>query len=299
MRPFAAALAVILAVALSAGSAHSEVPAASAAAGCADDAGWDDPVPPIRLHGNTWYVGTCGISAILVTSPKGHVLLDAGTEKSAQLVEANIRAAGFRPQDIHYILNSHGHHDHAGGIAYLQKISGATVLARRPSAWTLENGRSDATDPQFGTTPPFPAISHVRTIGDRDVVKVGPLRLTAHATPGHTPGSTSWTWRSCDAGDCIDIAYVDSVSAISSPGYRFGDEAAHPGASRAFRDSLASIAGLPCDALITPHPSGSNLWDRVGARATGTFAEPRACRDYAESASKRLDARVAEESKIP
>ena len=117
---------------------------------CSDDAGWDDPSPPFHVFGNTWYVGTCGVTALLVTSPQGHVLLDGGTAKGAALIEANIRSAGFRVEDVRYIVGSHEHFDHAGGIAALQKSSGAKVVAREPAAVVLERGRSDRGDPQFG-----------------------------------------------------------------------------------------------------------------------------------------------------
>ena len=82
---------------------------------------WDKPAPPVRIHGNTYYVGTCGIAAILVTGSAGHVLIDGGTERGADLVAASIRELGFRVSDIRFILTSHEHLDHAGGIATLQR----------------------------------------------------------------------------------------------------------------------------------------------------------------------------------
>lgn len=271
-------------------------PAAAAAPGCPADAGWDEPSPPYRLHGDTWYVGTCGISALLVTSPEGHVLLDGGTAAGAALIEANIRAAGFRVEDVRYIAGSHEHFDHAGGIAALQRASGAAVVAREPAARVLERGASDRDDPQFGVLEDMAPVPRVRRIADGEVLALGPLRLTAHATPGHTPGSTSWTWRSCEAGRCLDIAYVDSLTAISAPGYRFGDEAAHPGYLADFRRTLEKVAALPCDVLVTPHPAASGLWSRLGPGADRPLAHEGACRDYATQGRTRLDARLAREA---
>ena len=57
---------------------------------------WDKPAPPVRIHANTYLVGTCGISSILITGSEGHVLIDGGTEQGADLIAANIRALGFR-----------------------------------------------------------------------------------------------------------------------------------------------------------------------------------------------------------
>lgn len=263
---------------------------------CAANASWNDPAKPRRLYGNTWYVGTCGLSAILVTSPEGHVLIDGATEKAAPMIEENIAALGFKLKDVRYILNSHEHLDHAGGFAQLQRDSGATVAVRNQAAAILEQGKSDRSDPQFLTTGAFPPVASVRHIADGETVVLGPIKLQAHATSGHTQGSTSWTWKSCQSGRCLDIVYADSLTAISDEVYRYSDEAAHPGVLAAFRKTLVTVAELPCDILLTPHPGASNLWSRVGPEATAPLVDPTACRRYATTAGKNLDARITKES---
>lgn len=286
----------LLLAALAAGHAQAAPAAAAPAARCPADAGWDTPSAPHHIHGETWFVGTCGITALLLTSPEGHVLLDGGTARGAALIEANIRALGFDLRDVRYIAGSHEHFDHAAGIAALQKASGATVVARAPAAEVLRTGRSGRDDPQYGVLEAFdPLPGEVRLIGDGQVLELGSLRLTAHATPGHTSGSTSWTWRSCEGQSCVDIAYADSLTAISDDQWRFGDEDAHPGYLAAFRRSLDAVAGLPCDILVTPHPSASDLLARIGPGADKPLAAPGACRAYADTARERLDRRLAEE----
>lgn len=286
-------------LALAASATHASptagVPSPVPGESCAADAGWNDPAKPMRLYGNTWYVGTCGLSAILITSPEGHVLIDGATGKAAPIIEENIAALGFKLKDVRYILNSHEHLDHAGGIAQLQRDSGATVVARSQAAIILEQGKSDRSDPQFLTTGPFPGVASVRRIEDRETVVVGPIKLRAHATPGHTQGSTSWTWQSCQSGRCLDIAYADSLTALSDEVYRYSDEAAHPGVLAAFRKTLVTVTGLPCDILLTPHPGASDLWSRVGSEATAPLVDPAACRRYAATASTHLDARIVKE----
>ena len=270
---------------------------ASAATGpCPAKPGWDDGARPAHIFGNTWYVGTCGISAILITSPRGHVLLDGATTRAATLIEANIRALGFKVEDIRYILSSHEHLDHAGGIARIQMDSRAIVVAREPAATTLELGENDRSDPQFGLLGPFTPISRVRRIGEGESIEIGKVRVTAHATPGHTAGSTSWTWRSCESEGCLHMVYADSLSAISAEGYRFSDEEAHPGELARFRKSLELVADLPCDILMTPHPGASHLLDRLGPGATAALVDPGACVRYAQQAAMRLDARLDQEN---
>ena len=275
---------------------HQAIPSPTTEITCAADAGWNDPATPRRLHGNTWYVGTCGISALLVTSPQGHILIDAGTPKGGVQVVENIRKLGFKPDDVRAIVFSHEHLDHAGGLAELQRATGAPVLSREPALATLERGASDRSDPQLLVLDSFPAVRNIRVIANDEVVKVGPLSLQAIATPGHTPGGTSWTWHSCDGDDCQQIVYADSLTAISDDSYRFSE---HPDYVAAFRDTLGRVAALDCDILVTPHPSASNLWSRIGPQASKPLVDCGACRGYANYASQRLDKRLADEAAAP
>lgn len=273
-----------------------EAAAAAPAAICAADAGWNDPAVPRHIHGNTWYVGTCGISALLVTSPQGHVLIDGATPQAGKQIIANIRTLGFKPEDVRYIVFSHEHFDHVGGLAELQQATGAPVLARKPAVATIKRGASDRNDPQLLVLEPFAAVANVKAISDDEEVKVGPLSLQAVPTPGHTPGGTSWTWRSCEKDDCRQVVYADSLTAISDDEYRYSDDTAHPGYLTAFRQTLARVAGLSCDILITPHPSASQLWARLGSDASQPLVNTEACKAYSETGGKRLDARLAEEA---
>ena len=250
---------------------------------------------PQHVYGNTWYVGTCGISALLVTSDRGHILIDGATTKAAPMIEANIRALGFRIKDVADILATHAHLDHAGGFAKLQHDSGAVMVARGADADAIEHGHGDRSDPQFLSVAPFPPVRHVRRIHDGESVTVAAVAVTAHATPGHTPGSTSWTWQSCEGSRCLSLAYVDSVTAVSDDEYRYSDEEQHAGVVAAFRRSLDTVSALPCDILLTPHPGASNMWSRFGERASSPLIDGNACRAYAAQAGDKFDERIAKE----
>ena len=269
--------------------------ALDAHAACKPDAKWAEPAPPLKVFGNTYFVGTCGISAILVTSDDGAVLIDAGVEAAAPLVEANIRALGVKLENVRYILNSHEHNDHVGALAALARDTHATVYAREPGASALERGRGGADDPQFRLGLTFAPVANVRRIGDGDHVKVGTIDITAHATPAHTPGSTSWTWTSCEGDRCLRMVYADSLTPVSDDGYHFSDDAAHPGYLDTYRKSIATVGALPCDILLTPHPDASDLWHRLGPDATTPLVDAAACKRYAATATKNLDARIAKE----
>lgn len=253
---------------------------------------WNTAVTPFRIFGNAYYVGPKGLSSVLITSDKGHVLIDGDLAESAPLIQANIRALGFRIEDVKYILNSHAHYDHAGGIAALQRASHATVLAGKAGAEAIEHGRGDRRDPQFESGRAFEPAQNVRSIADGETIKIGDIAITAHATPGHTPGGMTWTWQSCAGKRCLDMVYADSLSAVSDDDYRFSDDAAHPGVEAAFRRSIATVGGLPCDLLITAHPDASDFWER---KASTTLIDPGACRNYADKAQQAFDRRIANE----
>ena len=261
------------------------------ASACAGRDGWSDAAPPAKIYGNSYYVGTCGISALLIAAPDGLVLIDGATAEAAPGILANIRALGFDPKNIRYLLASHEHLDHVGGLKALQDATGATILARREAVATLTSGEPEAIDPQRGAIPPFAGVKVARELKDGETLPIRDIRLTLHATPGHTPGSTSWTWKSCEAGDCRTIAYVDSLSAVSADDYRFTD---HPDYVAMLRATFAKVPTLPCDILITPHPGASNLFARLADEAP--LVDATACKTYAEGAAKRLDERLAKEA---
>jgi metallo-beta-lactamase class B len=257
---------------------------------CAGKEGWSDPAPPVKVFGNVYNVGTCGIVVLLITGPRGHILLDAATAEAAPSIAANIQRLGFRLRDVKFIGGSHEHFDHVGGIAELQRRTGATVMSMPPAFNPFETGVLLKRDPQYGMHQPFPGSRVGRMLRDGAQVRLGPLTLTAHATPGHAPGGTSWTWRSCEGGRCVNIAYADSVSAVSRDDYRFTD---HPRYVATFRRSLAKIAALPCGLLITPHPAASNFIDRLEGKAP--LIGPGQCRAYARRGLQGLNARLARE----
>jgi metallo-beta-lactamase class B len=268
-------------------------------AACERCAGWNEPVPPFRIHGNTWYVGVRGMSSLLVITSGGLILLDAGLPQSAPLIEANIRALGHQVKDLKLILTSHAHFDHVGGVAALQRDSGAQVAASPSTAEALRLGHAVPEDPQFGYVaegavfPPLRAPVHA--LHDGEVLRLGDTALTAHFTPGHTPGSTSWSWQSCEAGRCLNLVYADSLNPISAPGFRYGAERL-----ARLRASIEAVAALPCDILVTVHPEVGGLWDRLEARGRGVQPDPLiapdSCQAYAGTMRKLLQQRVAQEA---
>ena len=222
---------------------------------CEPCAEWNEPHEGFNVFGNTWYVGTAGLGAVLITSSQGHILIDGGLPQSAPLIADNIRAAGFRLEDVKLILNTHTHYDHAGGIAALQRASGAAVAASPEAKRALENGGPLGNDPQFAfgrAHNDYAPVKGVRLVDDRETLRVGELSVTAYFTPGHTPGGTSWSWRSCEETRCLDLVYADSLNAVSAPGFKFSGNGKQRSRVAQFRKSMDVVAKLPCEVCADP-----------------------------------------------
>ena len=267
---------------------------------CDDCATWNKPREPFKVYGNTYYVGTDGLSALLVTGDAGHVLFDAGLSQSAPLIVDNVRRLGFKPDDIKLILVAHGHFDHGGGVNAIQRYTGARVAASASTAQALQRGENTPDDPQFGLGKAFngfPPVKQVDTLGDQQVVKVGKTSIVAHMIPGHSPGSTAYTWESCENGKCLDMVYADSLTSVSAPGFRYGHRL------ESFRRSIEKVAALPCDIVLSPHPQFTQVDQKLKRRAElkgqgpDPFIDRNGCRAYAADGMKRLEARILEESK--
>ena len=271
---------------------------------CADCDAWNKPFTPFKVFGNTYYVGADGVSAVLITGGGGSILLDGGLPQTAALIDANIRTLGFKTEDIRLIVNSHAHYDHSGGIAALQRLSGAAVAASPAGKRALEQGEPTKDDPQYGfgrAANAFPVVKNVRAVADGETLRIGDVAITAHHTPGHTPGATTWSWRSCEGAKCYTVVYADSLNAVSTDDFRFTGGSGTPSLIETFRRSIDKVAALPCDIILSVHPSGTGMHEKVKQRqerpAADPFLRPNGCRAYAKGAAARLDARIAEEAK--
>lgn len=259
---------------------------------CSNCASWNAEHAPFKIYGNSYYVGVDGLSSVLITSSNGHILIDGGLPQSAALIAENIERLGYSIKDVKWLLNSHAHYDHVGGLAALQRMSSAELAASEDSAQAMKSGMVLANDPQagYGDAMNFPAITGIKIIADGDSIVLGSNVVTAVFTPGHSPGGTSWSWPSCEAGKCINIVFADSLNSVSDDDYRFS---AHPDYLASFQKSIETVRNLKCDIIIAAHPSFSGLFEKASAQS---FIDPEGCRKYADDAQARLNKHLAEEA---
>jgi len=224
---------------------------------------WNQPVEPFRIVGNVYYVGAAEVTSFLVTTPKGHILLDAGMQATAPQIERNIERLGFRLRDVKILLSSHAHYDHAGGLAELQRATGARLYAGAGDVAQLARGGTD--DPQFGDKYPFPPVQVDHALHDGERITLGGVTVVAHATPGHTRGCTTYSLHT--AGH--DVVFLGSPT-VPGP-YRIVGNPLYPDAVADYRKHFAVLKALPCDVMLGAHGS---FFDLAGKRKTHKFIDP-------------------------
>jgi metallo-beta-lactamase class B len=255
----------------------------------------NQPVAPFRIVGNLHYVGASDITAFLLATHRGLILLDGGFVETAAQIRDNIARLGFKPRDVKIILNSHAHYDHAGGLAQLKAWTGARLLASAGDAPLLEAGGRG--DPLFGDTLPFPPVKVDHLLRDGEAVTLGDTTLVAHVTPGHTRGCTTWTTRVAEGGRHYDVVFVCSTTVL--PGYRLLDHPTYPGIAGDYARTFATLAALPCDVFLGSHASfydGSGKARRLreGAKPN-PFVDPQGYRAYVAQSAAAYRERLARE----
>lgn len=251
---------------------------------------WNEPTHARHIYGNSWYVGTCGISVVLIATPNGHVLIDSAPEKASVAVRQNILSLGVKLSDIKTILLTHEHHDHMGGLASMQKATGAKVLSRSNVVEVLKSGKNDRRDPQFNELAGFNPIANVHAIEDSSAIKIGNTQIQHIPMAGHAPGGSGWTWQECEKSVCKNIVFADSLGSISDDSYRYS---APDSLADALRESSQRVAKTACDILITGHGTASDLLARLdGAKP---LVDTQACVNYAQAGALRLEDRLKKE----
>jgi metallo-beta-lactamase class B len=253
-------------------------------------AAWNEPVKPFRIVGNVYYVGAAGVTSFLITTPQGHILLDGGLPETAPLIEKNIAALGFRVQDVKFLLNSHAHYDHCGGLAELKRLSGAQMVASRADAEVLESGGRVSFEGWKNSG--FPVVKVDRVIADGETVKLGDTSLTAVLTPGHTKGCTTWAMPVTESGKTYHVVFYCSTSV---PGYRLINNPKYPQIVADYEHSFAKLRRLPCDVFLAPHAGFFHLDEkraRMGQGGANPFIDPAEFRAFLDRSEQDFESEL-------
>jgi metallo-beta-lactamase class B len=270
--------------------------AVSLLASAADPQEGNRPADPFRIADNLYYVGSSDIGSYLITTAAGHILIDAGYVSTVPMIESSVATLGFKVEDIRILLNTQGHGDHAGGFAALKERTGAKLMVSAADADLIERG--GARDFSLGDTFTFPAARVDRRLRDGDTVTLGNMTLTAHLTPGHTKGCTTWTFDVHDQGrtlhvvDLCGLAILENTRVSGMPGY--------PGIAKDYERTFATLKQLPIDLFIGAHASyygGMEKAATAKANPAGPnpFVDPQGFRRVVVAAERRFREQLARE----
>src|SRR5712692_1737437 len=178
---------------------------------------WTEPFPPFHIAGDLYYVGSKGLANYLITTPRGHILINSDLEANVPLIRASVEKLGFKFSDVKILLISHAHWDHDAGSAMIKRLTGASYLVMDADVAVVESGGK--TDFFYGNTPAslYPPAKVDRVLHDGDEVKLGNAVLIAHLTPGHTKGCTTWTMKVSEAGKTYRAGKTYDVVIVGSP----------------------------------------------------------------------------------
>jgi len=257
----------------------------------------NQPAEPYRILGNLYYVGASDVTSFLIATPAGLILIDGGFAETVPMIRESVRKLGFKMEDVKILLNSHAHFDHAGGLAAIKKQTGALLAASAADAVLLANGGRG--DHLFGDQYPYEAVKADRTLSDGDQVTLGGTTLTAHLTPGHTKGCTTWTMKAVEGDKSYDVVFFCSTSVLA--GVSLTNNVKYPNVAADFEQTFRTLRGLPCDVFLGSHAGfydglGKAKRLREGARPN-PFIDPAGYKAYLDRSEQAFRERLAAEKK--
>jgi len=283
-----ALLALLLLPWLATGPAHAQASASGS---------MNQPAEPYRILGNLYYVGASDVTSFLIATPAGLILIDGGFAETVPMIRKNVETLGFKMADVKILLNSHAHFDHAGGLAAIKKQTGARLAASQADAALLANGGLG--DHLFGDKYPYEPVTADRILKDGDRVELGGTALTAHLTPGHTKGCTTWTMKVAEGGKSYDVVFVCSTSVL--PDVSLVNNAKYPNVAADFEQTFRTLRGLPCDVFLGSHASFYNGLEKAARLRKGAdpnpFIDPAGYKAYLARSEKAFRERLAAETK--
>ncbi len=251
------------------------------AASAPSSSDWTEPFPPHHIVGNVYYIGTRGLASFLITTRKGHILINSDLESTVPMIRDNVEKLGFHFSDVKILLISHAHFDHAAASAMIKKMTGAKYLVMDADVPVIESGGK--VDFQYGDVPEmqFPATNVDRVLHDGDEVKLGDAVLVAHLTPGHTRGCTTWTMKVVEGGKTFNVVIVGSPNV--NAGYKLVNNAVYPQIAQDYEAGFKVLKSLPCDIFLGAHGSYyemENKFARANKGGENPFFDPEGYKRY-------------------
>ena len=229
----------------------------------------DKPFPGHHVIGNVYYVGSTNYASYLITSPAGNILINSSYESTVPWIRANIEKLGFRFEDTRILLTSHAHRDHVAGNALVERLTGAKAMVMAQDADLVRSGGKG--EFHYGDAAQFPPSRVDRVLRDGDQVRLGGVVLTAHLTPGHTKGCTTWTLQATENGKIYDVVIVGSPN---TSGYKLVGNPKYPQIADEFVHTFDVLTSLHCDVFLGAHGEYYNMQAKFARLRAGAAPNP-------------------------
>jgi metallo-beta-lactamase class B len=256
---------------------------------------WRQPFDAVRIVGNVYYVGTRGLSSFLIVTPAGGIIIDSGEAESVPFIRASVEKLGFRLSDIKILLTGHAHFDHVGGHADLKRLTGAQVMVMDADRQALESGVDRSA---FGG-PGWKPVAIDRVLKDGDTVTLGRVTLTAHLTPGHTQGCTTWTMEAVQDGKKYQVAFTGSVTI--NEGVHLVGNTRVPAIAEHYAQAFRVLHGIKADVFVAQHGGVFALEDKARRTAAdprvNPFVDPEGYQRFVERSEQTYLKQLAQDQK--
>lgn len=255
---------------------------------------WTEAFPAFKIVGNVYYVGSRGLASYLITTPKGHILINSNLESSVQQIRDSVEELGFHFSDVNILLISHAHWDHDAGSAQIKKLTGAQYMVMEGDVPVVESGgKTDFQYPE-GRYPPAKVD---RVLHEGDEVKLGGVVLTARLTPGHTKGCTTWTLTANEAGKSYNVVIVGSPNV--NPGYRLVNNSRYPEMASDYEKMFRVLQQLPCDIFLGAHGGYYNMeakFARLKSGGANPFVDPEGYKSFVAEREQAFRSELARQT---
>ena len=258
---------------------------------------WTNRFPPYRIIGNVYYVGSQGLASYLITTKEGHILINSSLESSVPLIRESIEKLGFKFGDVKILLISHAHWDHCAGSASIKELTGAKYMVMDADVPEIEAGGKG--NFQYGDSPTsrYQPTKVDRVLHDGEVVKLGDAVLTAHLTPGHTKGTTTWTMKAKEGDRTYNVVIIGSPNV--NAGYKLVNNALYPQIASDYERMFRVLKLLPCDVFLGAHGNYYGMeakYARMKEHAANPFIDPEGYRSYVAEREQTFRAELAKQT---
>ena len=258
---------------------------------------WTNPFPPYRIIGNVYYVGSQGLASYLITTKEGHILINSSLESSVPLIRESIEKLGFKFGDVKILLISHAHWDHCAGSASIKELTGAKYMVMDADVPEIEAGGKG--NFQYGDSPTsrYQPTKVDRVLHDGEVVKLGDAVLTAHLTPGHTKGTTTWTMKAKEGDRTYNVVIIGSPNV--NAGYKLVNNALYPQIASDYERMFRILKSLPCDVFLGAHGNYYGMeakYARMKEHAANPFIDPEGYKSYVAEREQTFRAELAKQT---